>query len=102
MTTELKTLVLDDLENLEMTANGAITMFKIATNHMVLRNQESIDSLHDWIRTSYIQKVSGKNVSIAVTQCKAVIRALDGFSLPANVLLCLLGGFTHASNEPFK
>ena len=38
MTAELKTLVFDDMENLELTANGAITMFKIATNHMVLRN----------------------------------------------------------------
>ena len=82
MTAELKTLVFDDMENLELTANGAITMFKISTNHMVLRNQESIDSLHEWIRAFDIQKVSGENVSIAVTQCKAVIRALDGFSLP--------------------
>ena len=51
MTAELKTLVFDDMENLELTANGAITMFNIATNHMVLRNQELIDSLHEWIRT---------------------------------------------------
>ena len=102
MTTELKNLVFDDLENLEMTANDEITMFKIGTNHMALSNQESIDSLHNWIRTFDIQKVSGGNLSITVTQYKAVIRALGGFSFPANVLRCLLDEFAHASNEPFK
>ena len=55
-------------------------MFKIATNHMVLRNQELIDSLNEWIRSFDIRKVSGENVSIAVTKCKAVIRALDGLA----------------------
>ena len=36
MTAELKTLVFDDMENLELTANGAITMFKIANSHSFL------------------------------------------------------------------
>ena len=38
MTSELKTLLLDDLENLGMAASDAITMFDIMTNRMVLRN----------------------------------------------------------------
>ena len=59
MTTELKTLVFDNMENLELTANGAITMFKIAKNHMVLHNKKSINSLLEWICASDIQKVSG-------------------------------------------
>jgi len=47
MTNKLKTLVSDDLQDLDQLETGAITTFKIATNHMVLRNQETIDSLHE-------------------------------------------------------
>ena len=36
MTAWLNTLVFDNLQDLEPTTSGAITMFKIATNHMVL------------------------------------------------------------------
>ena len=102
MTAELKALVFDDLQDLEPTASGAITMFKIATNHMVLRNQETIDALQEWIRTFDIRKIPGENISVACTQCRAVIRALESFGLPANALRCLLDGFAHASNETFK
>ena len=68
MTTKLKTLVFEDLQDLESTASGAITMFKTATNHMVLRNQETIDALQEQIRIFGILKVPGENVSIACTQ----------------------------------
>ena len=102
MTPELKTLVNDDLQDLDKSMTGAVTMFKIVSNHMVLRNQETIDSLHEWLRNFDIRKINGENVSIGSTQCKAVIRALDGFGLPANALRCILDGFAHASNESFK
>ena len=102
MTPELKTLVFDDIQDLDSSANGAITMFKLASNHMVMRNQESIDALQDWLRNFDIRKVKGENVSIASTQVKAVIRALDDFGLPTNALRCILDGFAHASSEPFK
>ena len=45
MMTELKALVFDNLQDLEPTASGVIIMFKIATNHTVLRNQDIIDAL---------------------------------------------------------
>ena len=102
MTAELKTLVRDDIHDLDSSAIGAITMFKIVTNHMVLRNQETIDALQEWIRTFDIRKVDGENVSIACTQCRAVIRALDDFGLPANTLRCILDGFSNATNDKFK
>ena len=79
MTTEMKTLVFDNLQSLELTASGAITMFKTATNHIVFRNQETINALHEWIHTLNIHKVPGENVYIACTQCRVVIRALEGF-----------------------
>ena len=89
MTAKLKALVFDDLQDLEPTASGAITMFKIATNHMVLRNQETIDALQEWIRTFDIHTIPGENISVACTQCRAVIRAFESFGLPENALQCL-------------
>ena len=68
-------------------------MFKMMTNHMVLHNQETIYALHGWTRKFDICKVNGENVSVACAQCRAVIRALDGFSLPVNMLRWLLDGF---------
>ena len=102
MTAELKTLVFDDMQELDSSVIGAITMFKLTSNHMVMRNQESIDALQEWLRNFDIRKVKGENVSIACTQVKAVIRALDGFGLPTNTLRCILGGFAHASSAHFK
>ena len=76
MTAELKALVFDNLQDLEPTASGVITMFKIAKNHMVLPNQEIIDALQEWIRPFDIHKVPGENISVACTQCRSVTRAL--------------------------
>ena len=100
--TDLKTLAFHGFENLYPPATGAITVFKTMTNHMVLRNQETVDSLHEWIHKFDIRKVNNGNVSVACAQCRAVIRALGGFGLPANVLRCILDGFAHATNESFK
>jgi len=47
MTSELKTLVNDDLHDTDQSKTGTVTMFKLISNHMVLRNQETIDSLHE-------------------------------------------------------
>ena len=102
MTADLKTLVNDDYELVDAEAKGAITVFKIMTNHMVLRNQETVDTLNDWLRHFDIRQINGQNVSVAAGKCRAVIRALDGFGLPSNVLRCLLDGFAHADNESFK
>ena len=102
MTAELKTLVNDDFELVDAEAKGAITVFKIMTNHMVLRNQETVDTLNDWLRNFDIRQINGQNVSVAAGKCRAIIRALDGFGLPSNVLRCLLDGFARVDNESFK
>jgi len=69
---------------------------------MVLCKQETVDALQYWIRNFSIRQIDGENVSAACTQCKGVIRALDGIGLSNNVLQCLLDGFAQASNESFK
>ena len=49
-------------------------VFKIMTNdHMALRNQETIDAMHEWLRTFDIRNTNGQNVAVAVGKCRAVI-----------------------------
>ena len=69
---------------------------------MVEYPNKTIDALHEWIHKFNIHKVNGGNVPVACAQYQAVIRALDGFSLPANVLCYLLDGSVHTTNRKFK
>ena len=66
----------------------------------VLKNQETIDALHEWLCTFDIRNINGQNV--AVGKFRRIIHALDKFGLPANVLRCLSDGFAHADNKSFK
>ena len=100
MADELKTLVYDDLDEIDCV--GGITMFKTMTNHMVLRNQESIDALYNWLCIFDICRYDGQNISIATGQIRAVIRALNGFGLPTNLICCLLNGFAHYASAHFN
>ncbi len=97
---ELKTLVHDSLEETDTT--GAIIMYKLMTNHMVLRNQESIDVLAEWICHFDICHYDRQNVKTVASQVCAVTRALEGFGLPGNVIRCILDGFAFADNAKFK
>ena len=65
-------------------------------------NQESIDALHEYLRTFDIRNVDGENVGIACSRLKAIVRALDNDGLPANVVHNWLNGFSHASSTQFK
>jgi hypothetical protein len=101
MTEDLKNLVMDDLSELDENAQGAITCFKFMTNHMTMRNQELVDTLHNWIRVFDIRAYDGENVLQACGQIRAVVRALQDFGLPLNMLKLILDGFAKASNAPF-
>ena len=100
MNDELRTLVNDSMK--EANATGAIVMYKLMTDHMVLRNQESIDALLEWIRHFDIRRYDGQNVKTAASQVRAVTRALEGFGLPGNIIRCILDGFAFADNAKFK
>ena len=102
MTAELKALVHNDLMELTQSESGAVSMVKLMTNHMVLRNQEYVDPLHDYIRTFDIRCFDGENVTTACTQLRAILRALDVYGLPVNALRCILTGFSHASSSVFS
>ena len=102
MSTELKALVHDDLMELSQSENGAVSMVKLMTDHMVLRNQEYVDALHDYIRLFDIWCFDGENVTKACTQLRAILRALDVYGLPVNALRSILTGFSRASSSVFS
>ena len=101
MDPELKVCVHDDLEELSNDAKGGITTFRLMAQHMVLQSQEIIDGLLEWIRSFDIRNYDGKNVSIAIGCCKAVIRALESYGLPPNTAHNFLDGFANASTPEF-
>ena len=52
-------------------------MLIIMINRMINKTDEVILGLCNWVRTFNIHRFDGENVSIAIGQCKAVIRAVD-------------------------
>ena len=71
-------------------------------DEMVLVNQETLDALACWLREFDICCFDGQNVKTTLSQCRAVIRALDEHGLPKNMVRNLLNGFAFASNEEFR
>ena len=102
MDSELKQTVQEGLKELDEDARGGITMFKLMVTEMVIVNQETVDQLHLWLRTFDIRSVDGQNVKVAGRQIRAVVRALDGYSLPENLIPKLLEGFAQASTAAFS
>jgi hypothetical protein len=102
MSNELSILFGDDLEGVPPEEMGAVVLYKTMTNHMVLCNQENIDALQEYLRKFDIRNINGENVSVACGQIRAVIRSLEKFGLPANLVRSLLAGFGNATNDAFK
>ena len=68
---------------------------------MVIKNQESLDALENYIKTFDITKFPGKNVPIACLRLKAVAKALGTNDLPKNVIRKVLEGFSKSSTKSF-
>ena len=102
MEPDLRALVNDDYEQVDIAERGAMTKFKIMTTHMMLENQEAIDSLTEYLRSFDICNTNNQNVSVAVRKIRAVVRTLEPHGLPMNLMRCLIDGFARADNEEFK
>ena len=69
---------------------------------MVIKNQESLDALENYIKTFDITKFPGENVPIACLCLKAVAKALGTNDLPKNVICKILEGFSKSSTRSFN
>jgi len=68
----------------------------------VIKNQESLDALKNYIKTFDITKFPGKNVPLACLGLKAVARALGANDLPKNIIRKVLEGFSKSSTKSFN
>jgi len=86
----------------DIAEHGAMTKFKIMTIHMMLENQEVLDSLTEYLRGVDICNTNNQNVSVAVRQIRALVRTLEPHKLPMNLMRCLIDGLACADNEEIK
>jgi hypothetical protein len=91
-----------DISNISSSKLGAITTLRYIIKRMVIKNQESLDALENYIKTFDITKFLGENVPIACLCLKAVAKALGTNDLPKNVICKVLEGFSKSSTKSFN
>ncbi len=72
----LRAEVESDISNISSSKLGAITTLRYIIKRMVIKNQEFLNALENYIKTFDITKFPGKYVPIACLCLKAVAKAL--------------------------
>jgi hypothetical protein len=91
-----------DISHISSSKRGSITTLRFIIRCMVIKNQESLDALEDYIKTFDITKFPGKNVPVACLRLKAVAKALGTDALPKNIIPKVLEGFSKLSTKSFN
>jgi hypothetical protein len=81
---------------------GSITTLRCIIMKMVIKNQEAIDALKNYIRSFDITKFPGKNFPTACLCLKAVEGALADNDLPTNTIRKVLEGFAKLLTTSFN
>ena len=102
MDTTLHAEVELDISNTPPSKLGAITTLRFIIKRMVIKNQESLDALENYIKTFDITKFPGENVPIACLRLKAVATALGTNVRPKNVIRKILEGISKSSTRSFN
>ena len=102
MDDELRADISSDMIDLDAEEQGAVTMFRLIIERMVVRNQEAHDAMIAYLTEFDIRLFDGECVNTAVVRIKAIARALTEEHLPKNVVRCVLKGFKKASNTDFQ
>jgi hypothetical protein len=71
-----------DISHISSSKHGSITTLRFINRHMVIKNQESLDTLKDNIKTFDITKFPVENFPVACLRFKAVAKALGTDALP--------------------
>ena len=102
MDTTLRAEVESDISTTPSSRFGAITTLRFLIKRMVIKNQESLDALENYIKSFDITKFPGENVPIACLRLKAVAKALGTNDLPKNIIRKILEGFSKSSTKTFN
>jgi hypothetical protein len=98
----LRAEVESDISHISSSKRGSITTLRFIIKRMVIKNQESLDPLENYIKTFDITKFPGENVPIACLRLKAVAKALGTDALPKNVIRKVLQGFSKSTTKSFN
>ena len=98
----LRAKVESDISHISSSKRGSITTLRFIIRRMVIKNQESLDALKDYIKTFNITKFPSKNVPVACLCLKAVAKALGTDALPKNIICKVLEGFSKSSTKSFN
>ncbi len=98
----LRTKVESDISYISSSKCGSITTLRFIIRCMVIKNQESLDALEDYIKTFNITKFPVENVPVACLRLKAVAKALGTDALPKNIIRKVLEGFSKSSTKSFN
>ena len=74
MEDELRVDISSDMLDLEQEERGAVTMFRLIVERMVVRNQEAHDSMIGYITGFDIRMFDGESVTTAVLRIEAALR----------------------------
>ena len=98
----LRAEVESDISHISSSKRGSITTLRFIIRRMVIKNQESLDALENYIKTFDTTKFPGENVPVAYLRLKAVAKALGTDALPKNIILKVLEGFSKSSTKSFN
>ena len=73
MSSDLKLLVHEALDQLPTEEHGGLSKFKIAIDLVIHSSQEENDALRTWMNTFSILTYDGENVAVSGKECRAVI-----------------------------
>ena len=103
MDDDLKSKIIEDMNNLNKNKQGPITIYLSIIKYMVASNVESREATEEWIHKFDILNFDGEDVTNAVKCCKSAVFFLNtNGGIPLNVLSNLLNRFMNAMNPGLK
>ena len=102
MEPSLYSAVMLDYEDMPVHQQGAITLFRLIVNRMVLLSEEARRHLLRFIEDFDIRYYPGENVSLACVKLKEITQAIGAKKLPSDLISRVLEGFEKSTTESFR
>jgi hypothetical protein len=102
MEPSLYSAVMLDYEDMPVHQHGAITLFRLIVNRMVLLSEEARRHLLRFIDDFDIRYYPGENVSLACVKLKEITQAIGAKKLPSDLISRVLEGFEKSTTESFR
>ena len=102
MEPSLYSAVMLDYEDIPIHQQGAVTLFCLIVNRMVLLSEEARRHLLRFIEDFDIRYYPGENVSLACVKLKEITQAIGAKKLPSDLLSRVLEGFEKSTTESFR